>query len=300
MRIGYAGAIGVVLLGVVAFAAVQRRDATGVTDVLLRMNGPLRLAAGDSARTVVVIGHDADVEGTVAEQLVVVGGTARVTGKVLGNLIVVHGRAELGPDAEVGENVVLHRSALQRAPGARIGGEIHRREGFEWSPIVGWIVWLSLTLVALVVALGFAAVAGRQLFEAASRISERPGPVVLTALIVAVALPIVAFLALLSVIGFPITLLIGLFIIPALALLGIAVTGTWIGAAVLRRWASAERYERSREHPYLAATIGVVALHIVGLIPFLGGLIVLLASQLGAGALVYRSWQGLRGRPAQA
>lgn len=296
MRVGYAGVIGIVVLAALAFAAVQRRDEAEITDVLLRVNGPLHLAAGDSARTVVVLGHDADVEGTVAEQLVVIGGTARVSGKVRGNLVVVHGRAELGPEAEIGENVVLHQSALERAPGARIGGVVHRREGIEWSPVIGWILWLSFTLVALVVALGFAAVAGRQLFEAARRISEKPGPVILATLVVVVVLPALAFLALLSVIGFPITLLIGILVMPSLALLGIAVTGTWIGAAALRRWASAERYARTREHPYLAATIGVLALQIVGLIPFLGGLIVVLASQLGAGALVYRSWEGLRGR----
>src|SRR5690606_20419130 len=207
------------------------------------------------------------------------------------------GRAELGPEAEIGGNVVLHQSALERAPGARIGGVVHRREGIGWSPIIGWILWLSFTLVALVVALGFAAVAGRQLFEAARRISEKPGPVILATLVVVVVLPALAFLALLSVIGFPITLLIGILVMPSLALLGIAVTGTWIGAAALRRWASAERYERTREHPYLAATIGVVARHLLGPIPLIRALSVLLASQLGAGALVDRGWQRLRGPP---
>lgn len=296
MRSKLAGSIGVVAVAVVAFAAVQRRDAAEMSDVLVRVHGPLLLAADDSAGTVVVVGHNADVEGTVTEQLVVVRGTARVTGTVRGNLVVVHGHAELGPDATVGENVVLHQSTLERAPGARVGGVVHRRAAIEWSPVIGWIIWLSLTLVVLVAALVFAAVAGRQLFEAASRIATRPGPVVLTALIVAVGLPVLALLSLVSVIGIPLAMLIFFFIIPALALLGVAVTGTWIGAAVLRRWASAERYERSREHPYLAATIGVIALHIVGLIPFVGALIILLASQLGAGALIYRSWQGLRGR----
>src|SRR5690606_38406494 len=62
MRVGYAGVIGIVVLAALAFAAVQRRDEAEITDVLLRVNGPLHLAAGDSARTVVVIGHDADVE----------------------------------------------------------------------------------------------------------------------------------------------------------------------------------------------------------------------------------------------
>lgn len=296
MRPMLSGSIGVVAIAVFAFAAVQRQGAREMSDVLVRVHGPLQLAAGDSAGTVVVVGHDADVAGTITDQLVVVRGTVRVTGTVRGNLVVVHGRAELGPEATVGENVVLYQSALERAPGARVGSVVHRQAAIEWSPLIGWIFWLSLTVVVLAVALAFAAVAGRQLFEAAIGIGARPGPVVLTALIVAAGLPILALFSLISVIGIPLAMLIGFFVIPALALLGVAVTGTWIGAAALRRWASAERYERAREHPYLAATIGVVALHLLGLIPFIGALIVLLASQLGAGALVYRSWQRLRGR----
>ena len=171
MRVGYAGVIGIVVLDALAFAAVQRRDEAEITDVLLRVNGPLHLAAGDSARTVVVIGHDADVEGTVAEQLVVIGGTARVSGKVRGTLVVVHGRP-VWPEAEIGERGAP-QSALERAPGAD-RGVVHRREGIEWSPSSVDPV-AEFTLVALVVALGFAAVAGRQLFEAAGGISEKRG-----------------------------------------------------------------------------------------------------------------------------
>ncbi|HEX6940982.1 MAG TPA: polymer-forming cytoskeletal protein [Longimicrobiales bacterium] len=290
------GVVGIVGIALAAFAAFQRADPGEVSDVLLRVNGPLRLAAGDSASTVVVVGHDADIEGTIGEQLVVIGGTARVAGTVRGNLVVVNGRAVLGPEAAVGRDVVLHESTLERAPGARVGGVVRRRAELEWGPFVGWVFWLSLTLLLLAVGLVVAAVAGRQLFDAAARIRERPGPVVLTALLVAIGLPLLAFLAFVSLIGIPMALLIVFFLMPALALVGVAVTGTWLGAVAVRRWGGAERYERSRRHPYLAVTLGVVALQIVALIPILGGLVLLLASQLGAGALVYRAWRVSRER----
>ncbi len=289
-----AAATGAVAIILTAFAALQRPDAEDVTDVLLRVNGPLRLAAGDSASTVVVIGHDATVEGTVREQLIVVGGTARVSGSVLGNLVVVNGRAVLGPEAYVGENVVLHESGIERAPGARVGGVVRRRAEFAWSPLVGWIFWLSLTLVLLVVGLAFAAVAGRQLAEAAALIPQRPGPVILTAAILVIGLPTLAILSFLSLIGIPLGLVIAFFVIPALALLGFVVTATWIGATAVRRWGGRERVERQRERPYLAVLIGVLALQVIGIIPLLGGFVVLLASQLGAGALVYRTWAAAR------
>ncbi|HEX7119870.1 MAG TPA: hypothetical protein VF212_13850 [Longimicrobiales bacterium] len=288
------GVVGCVGIALAAFGTLQRPDK--VTDVLLRVNGPLRLAAGDSASTVVVVGHDADIEGTIGEQLVVIGGTARVAGTIRGNLVVVDGRAVLGPEALVGQDVVLHESTLEQAPGAYVGGVVRRRAEFEWGPFVGWIFWLSLTLLILAVGLVVAALAGRQLFDAAARIRERPGPVVLTALLVAIGLPLLAFLAFVSLIGIPLALLIGFFVVPALALVGLAVTGTWIGAAAIRRWGGAERYERSRRHPYLAVTIGLLVLQIVALIPVLGGLVLVLASQLGAGALVYRAWRVSRER----
>lgn len=285
--VGAVGALG-------AYASNRGRGAAEEMDVWLRVNGPARIPPGDTASTVVVIGHDAVVEGTVTEQLVVIGGTAAITGSVLGNVVVANGRAELGPQAYVGGNVVLHESTLERAPGARVAGIVRRRAELDLGPAVGWFLWLSFTAVVLVVGLAFAALAGRQLSEAAAEIAARPGPVVVTALIVAFGLPIFAVLAFVSVIGIPLALLAAIFAIPLLALLGYATTGAWAGAAILAKWRGRDRVERAAAHPYLAVTIGVVLLQIIGVIPVLGGLVVVLASQLGAGALVYRSWRGAR------
>ena len=47
-------------------------------------------------------------------------------------------------------------------------------------------------------------------------------------------------------------------------------------------------------HPYREVLLGVVLFQLVLLIPVLGGLLVLLAAHLGAGALVYRSWLAYR------
>jgi hypothetical protein len=47
---------------------------------------------------------------------------------------------------------------------------------------------------------------------------------------------------------------------------------------------------------YLEVTVGLLALQGVALIPAIGGLLALLASQLGAGALVYRVWRRMPAR----
>ncbi len=287
-------ALGIAIVAFVALAAVRQSSPREVSDILLRFNGPVRIAADDTASTVVVFGHDAVVEGTVREQLVVIGGTADVDGTVLGNLVVVNGRAALGPEAVVGENVVLHESVLEREPGARVGGVVRESEGFEPGPIIGWLFWFGMTVIVLVVGLLFAAVAGGQLSDAAARIGEKPGPVVLTALLVVIGLPALALLSFVTVIGIPLGFLIAFVLIPLLALLGYIVTATWIGAAIVRRWGDPRRAEQRTAHPYLAVLAGILVLHLVGLIPVIGMLIMGLACQLGAGALLYRLWRVMR------
>jgi hypothetical protein len=44
--------------------------------------------------------------------------------------------------------------------------------------------------------------------------------------------------------------------------------------------------------------VGLIVIQLVGFVPLLGGLVVLIAAALGAGALVYRVWTGLRGSSA--
>src|SRR5687767_935027 len=73
----------------------QSHDDDG--DVQIRINGPIHIAASDSAFAIWVVNHDAVIDGVVREGLVVINGTARVSGRVEGGVVVVNGRLELGP-----------------------------------------------------------------------------------------------------------------------------------------------------------------------------------------------------------
>lgn len=268
-------------------------------DVLMRIGGPIRVPAGDTASTVVVVGGDAVVDGHVRERLVVVDGTARVTGTVAGDMVVAAGRAMLEPGARVGGDLHLHESQLAQAPGATIQGEVQRGFRFGVGALAGWFAWIAATTFLIVAGLLFAGLAGRQLREAAGLIRSAFGATALTALVVVVGLPILAVLVMFTVIGIPLGLAVLVGLLPLLALLGYLVAGDAIGAAVLRRFGgTAHRARASR--PYLAVTTGVVVLQLVLLIPILGGLVALVASALGAGALIYRSWRILRERPPRA
>ena len=289
--------------------------------VLVRVGAPARVRAGETERTVVVVGSDAVVDGTVLENLVVVGGDARVAGRVAGDIVMVGGRLALEPGARVGGDVMLHGDArLAQAPGATIGGAVQRRTGISFGPFAGWLLWFGVTLALVLAGLLFAAVGGRQLDEAAALLLRRPGPVVVTTLVVIAAVPILAITAFFTVIGIPAGIALLVALVPALGLAGYLAAAMALGDVVLRRLGRGRREEPSvraarleaergpgREavvpgapgeparapaavHPYREVALGVILFQIVLLIPFVGFLLIALAAHLGAGALVYRAW----------
>lgn len=279
-----------------AAAAAQRHGPDDVTDVLVRIEGPLHVPPGDTVNTVGVIGDRAVVEGTVREQLFVVDGEAVVQGVVEGNVVVVGGRLVLRPGARIGRDVFLYQSTLDRAPDAVIEGTVRREFGVRISPLARWLFWLGMTVAVIAVGVALAAVAGRQLSESAHLIPAHPGPTLLTALVVIVGLPALAFASFFTLVGIPIGLALLFLVLPALALVGYVVAGTALGGAILRRGQGPGGGGGEGGHPYLDAALGIGILQLIGLVPVLGGLVAVVASQVGAGALVYRSWLRLRSR----
>jgi hypothetical protein len=277
------------ILVVPAGLAAQGAAGTAAGDLLLRVQGPIRIAAGDVASTVVVIGHDADIEGTVSSDLVVVSGTARIRGVVLGNVTVANGHLELLPGARVGQKALLYRSSVAHAPGAEVAGGIHEEMGFSFAR-AAWFFWFGFTFLVVAAGLAYAFLAQRSLEGASRLVRLQPGYTALTALAVVVGLPTLSLMLILTGIGIPLGIALMVFLLPALAFLGYVVAGSSIGHLALRVW------PEGSDNPYLAVAVGLLLLQVVALVPGIGGLIALLASQLGVGALVYRVWRRRRGR----
>lgn len=269
-----------------------------VSDLLLRVNGPVRVAPGDSASTVWVVGNDATIDGTVREQLLVVNGAARVTGVVRGDVTVVNGHLDLAPGARVGGDVLLYRSTLARAPGAQVAGVVHDETGFSFGARAVWLLWLSMTLLVVASGLVFAALAGRQLAESAALVVTDPIGTLVTGAILWAGLPVLAFVSFLTVVGIPLGFAILFVVIPALTWAGYVVAGTALGRIVLRRVRHGAALPAGPgDHPYADAAVGLVLLQLLSLVPGVGGPVVLLAGLVGAGALLYRLW---RARPRGA
>jgi hypothetical protein len=265
-------------------------------DVLIRINGTARVGADEAVDTVVTISGDAVIDGTVRDALVVIDGTATVNGVVEGDINVVSGRLELGPSARV-DDVVLVRSDLIRDPAATVLGEIDDREGYSlgWGSFVfSLLFWLGMTILVLVAGLLAAAVAGRQVATAAALIRRAPLQSLLATLLVWIGLPILATLAIATLIGIPIGISLLIFLLPTLWFFGYLVTGTGLGIALTARGRRAEEIE----HPYLAAFVGLLIFQLIGLIPVIGGLVIIVAGLIGAGLIAFRAWLAWRARLA--
>jgi hypothetical protein len=93
-----------------------------------------------------------------------------------------------------------------------------------------------------------------------------------------------------TVIGLPLGFAILLVLLPIMWILGYVVAGTRLGFFI-------DELRGARtdlEHPYLTSVIGVAILQLIGLVPWVGGFVVLLAGLFGAGAIVVHAWRRVR------
>jgi hypothetical protein len=234
------------------------------------------------------------VAGTVRDALVIVNQTATVSGDVGRDAIVVNGTLRLEPTAHIGGDVVLINGELSQADGAEIAGSVVERSGATMgaelrrvTAAVSFVAWLGMTLLFVVVALGWAAIGGRQLSDVAGLLGARPGLAAGAAVIFWIVVPIVAAVAFFTVIGIPISITLLFVVLPLLWGLGYVTTSTRLGFFI----ADLRRIAPNLAHPYLEAVLGVVIFQLIGLIPIVGGIVVALAGLLGAGAIVVHSWR---------
>ena len=279
-------------------SALAHEEPINDNGVMARVNGTLHVGPEERIKTAIVVDGDARIEGAVTGTLFVVHGSAIVSGVVGGGVTVVDGVLELSPTARIG-SATLPNSTLLRSDGAVITGSISQQKGYSFASL-GWLtslvsllIWVSTTLLLLVVGLVFAAIGGPQLATAAHTLTDRPGESVLGAIVLWGALPMLAVLAAVTLIGIPIGLALVAFLV-VVWVAGYVVAGARLGTALLR-WLGQD----TDGHRYRTAIVGLVALQIVGMVPIVGGPVVALAGLLGSGALGVLAWTA-RGGPARA
>lgn len=281
------GLIALALVLIPASVIAQDGDSGDDDSVIVQVNRPLTLDTGDSVNVVVVVDDDAVIDGEVADALVIISGTATVRGTVDGDIFVYDGALVLEESATV-DDVTLIRSDLTRAEGATVTGSLDEEAdftafgaGFAWISIAFQI---AIGIAILVISLVIMAFFGRPIQRAAALISTQPLPSAVAGLGTWIVLFIVAIVALVTIIGIPVSLGIFLFLMPILALMGHIVASYWVGSRL-------GGLMNLQLNPYLLFIIGLVVVQLVGIVPFIGGLIVFIVSLLGTGALVLYLWR---------
>lgn len=261
--------------------------------VLMAFNGDITVPAGDQADFVMVTKGTATIAGD-AKTVVVIDGTAALTGATVESVFATGGTVTIDAASTVTGNVRTIGSTVTVDPAAKIGGSV---ASFEKDIVAATAVlaplvllfMLGFVLVTVVAGLALAALAARQVRAAEQVISKEPGHALVVGIAGLILVPLVAILAMITVIGVPLGLAILLMVWPAVAIVGWLVAGIWIGDWLLYRG------DRPRpERPYLAAVVGVLILMIVGIVPVIGPFIGAIASLFGFGAVLLLAWRVFR------
>lgn len=230
------------------------------------------------------------IEGTVRGQVKGGGGNTSITGDV-GSVKVEAGILTVGPEAVIrGDLEYEANDEADIAEGATIVGEVRRtietadpeKEADEgssgisaWS--IAWRVWsyLSRLLIGVTALL----IGGRLARAPAGHLRETPAVGLGFGFVVAVVTPVACLVAIGLVVSLPLGL-IGLVLFGLAVILSSLVTAQYLGDWLLRRVSSA-----GPPSEYLALTVGLLLLTLVGLIPYVGFLIRLTAVLLGLGGI---------------
>lgn len=256
--------------------------------------GPAAEVAGDA----LLAGGRVEIVGNVQGELRAAAAHIRISGKVGGPASLAAERIVLGPGARIAGDVIYRAGEeIEIVEGAQVQGEITRRPmpgmGLELPGPLGLIFaaafsWLGALIGMIALAAVLLAAFPRLLAGAADNIALRPWPTLLVGVGLLIAVPIAAAIVMATLIGLPLGLVGLLLYGAALAAGAVAVSLAigrrlpWLGARHAAHVGYGLRLGR--------AAIGLLLLAVVGLLPFVGGLILFVATALGLGALCQRAW----------
>jgi hypothetical protein len=283
-----------VVLGIGAPAALAAEPLPNTGSVLVSVNSTVDIPAGDRLDALVVVGGDARISGDVGT-IVVVRGTATLSGATAETLVVVNGSADLQAGTTVLGNVRTLDGVVTQQPGAAVQGSVRAMDGdvVAFFGALGMLLipvfillFIGMGLATIAAALVVAALGARQVRATGALIRREPGPVLIAGILGSVALPLLAVLLIITIVGAPFGLGIFFIVLPAIVFLAWIVAAILVGDWIVIRMRGAAQPDR----PYLAAVLGVIALAVAGIIPF----VTAIATLFGFGALLLAVWRVFR------
>jgi Polymer-forming cytoskeletal len=290
VRIAFATAL--TALAVLCLGAVPA-SANGEDDRIVITGGAV-VPTGQIAGDVLVVDGPVRIAGRVTGDVISVSGPVRISGRVDGDVTTVSDRLFLAPTASVGGDVLYGDERPVVARGARVAGEIKDEDWSDNLSSPGWAFvgplawWLAVSVSTLLVGALLLLLAPRMLAAAERAARRRLWPAVGWGVLVAIALPLVAVLALVTLVGIPFGVALLLALVPVMLV-----------AYVTAAWLLGRRLVRAPRSRWLALLAGWGILRVVALIPVVGFLVGLVATVIGLGALLVALWHA-RGPEAAA
>ncbi len=257
---------------------------------LYTAGGNLTVETGvEVAGNATAAGDSMNIDGKIGVDLTTAGGALVMRGEVTRNVNAFGQTVTLLPPASVGGNLVAHVRAadnLQIAPGATVRGNVDkqistgprgatRASKYLTTSFYTWqIVRLGAAFLAgLLLLWAFAGLRTAELADAGAGV--KAGAI---GLVTAIALPVVAFIACITVIGIPLgilTLIVWLF-------------GLYFAKIVVAQLIGRKLFASTHGVPHYAATLlaGLVIVLIAINLPWIGWLISLALTLLGLGMIV--------------
>jgi hypothetical protein len=281
--------VGLVLVAGASAAGAQEPGDESTPDNLIVLTGRAEVREGESFDHVMVGDGPIVIEGTVRDSVVALNGDVRVDGTAEDVVVALDGTVTVGASGHiVGDVVSRHRPVVE--DGGRLDGSWERWNPRAWSRAtaiatrVAW--WLAVTVSTFLAGLALWLLVPRTGGAVHEAARSSLGPVIGWGVAFGLGLPIVAVLAMVTLVGLP----LGLALLLALALIyGLAYTAAaWVLGRSLATTA----------HPLVSFLAGWGILRVIALIPILGGLVWCAAVVVGLGAIAVAAWRAGRDRAA--
>lgn len=247
-------------------------------DAIVVISGDVSVPRGETVDGVYIVSGDLRLAGRVDGDVVLLAGDATVSGRIDGDLVTLGGEARLLPRAYVGGDITYGDEEALVAGSATVRGDISREDwgdSADFLPFIGaFVFWIAMSISMAILGVLLLLIAPRAADALAARSRERVGPVIAIGIAIGICLPLAAALALVTLVGIPLAVVVGLALLPLAALA--YVTAAY---ALGRRMVAVPR---SRFWAFLA---GLAVLRALALIPFLGFLVGLAAVVFGLGLL---------------
>ena len=269
-----------------AFAlAAAPAAAAGDSDDQVVVTGSVVVPKGQTVGTIVILDGPVRVDGRVDGDVVALSGRVEVSGVVDGTITSVSERATLTSGARVTGDLFYGDEKPAIASGATVEGKVSDEgwtdlNGPAFGAVVHILMWLAVTLSAAALGVIVWWAAPKTMREASDAACERTGATAAWGAGVFLGLPILALLAISTLVGIPFAVLVLCAMLP-LGALGY-VTAAWI---------LGDRLVRGKRNWLLTGLTGFGVLRLIALIPFVGFAVSLVATVAGLGALAVVVWQ---------